>query len=302
VPSTLTHWRIAIEALHRLPQAGQTLPAPTTLKTPPVGAGAPGRQVPVLVYVGAIGPDLPYNAGITTRSTFFPTKRERAERGKSAWADRMHYNRSGALLIELVRFSRQVSAPELRRKILYYALGHATHIAGDMIMHPYTNTFAGAYHDQSNPAMNTNLGIHFQVEFCHDLATDIQFFHARSNTLRRRPWLRYLAGARAELTQSHQGYSLLDALKAAARAVYQLDDAQTTEFGQRYLSGLQGAQALMRVLRYYPLVNPFLHLSPRLSTYFTQQTIPGASRALTFDQTLAFATQVGSRLCARIAA
>jgi hypothetical protein len=246
---------------------------------------------------------LPYSAHITTRSTFFPTARERASRGKSQWADLSHYNKSGTFLIELLRNGSQASSPELRQKTLFYALGHATHIAGDTMMHPSTNTFAGAYHHQFNPTTWSHLGLHFHVEFCRDLATDIQYFQAAPHSLAPRPWLRYLAGAQADLTQKHNGVSLLDLLKETARSVYGLDAAMAEAFGQRLLSGLHGVQTLSRWLSYYPVVNPFFRLSPWLSTYFTQQAIPGAEGpplAVTFLQALDFATRAAAHLCSLV--
>ena len=305
MPSTLTHWRIVIESLRGLPDSGQKPSSSKALRVLPGKPTDPGYGIPILAFLGAIGPDLPYSAGITTRSTFFPTKLEQAKRGKSLWADLLHYNNSGAFLIELLRKGSQVSSPALRQKTLYYALGHATHIAGDTIVHPFTNTFAGAYHHQSNPTASNNLGIHFYVEFCQDLATDIQYFHAAPNSLAPRPWLRYLAGAQAELVQRHDGVSVFSLLKETARSIYNLDAAKTEEFGQKFLSGLHGAQTLMRWLSYYPVANPFLRLSPRLSTNFTQQEIPGMDgppQALTFPQTLDFATLVGGHLCSLISA
>lgn len=308
MPSTLTHWRIAIEALRQLPDAEQHPSPSKALRVMRGKPSDPGHGVPILAFLGAIGPDLPYSAGLTTRSILFPTKRERAARGKSQWADLLHYNQSGTFLIELLRKGSQVDSPELRHKTLYYALGHATHIAGDTIVHPLTNTFAGAYHHQSNPAVSNNLGLHFHVEFCQDLATDIQYFHAAPHALAPRPWLRYLAGAEAEVVRKHQGVSLLDLLQDTAGSVYGVDAKMAGDFGRQLLSGLRGAQTLSRWLRLYPVVNPVLKLSPRLSTYFTQQEIPqppgagGPPRAVTFLQALDFATRVGGHLCSLIAA
>ena len=306
MPSTLTHWRIVTEALRCLPAAEQPHATALKLKTPPGAPADPGHDIPVLAFVGAIGPDLPYNAGITNRSTFFPSKSERANRGKSEWADLLHYNQSGAFLIELLRAGSQVNNLDLRQKALYYALGHATHIAGDTILHPFTNTFAGAYHHQSNTAAFNGLGVHFYSEFCNDLATDLEFFSANPHSIVRRPWLRYLAGAHAELTHTHDGVSLLDLLKQTARSVYQLDNARMEAFGQQFLSGLQGAQTLLSWFSYYPSANVFLRFSPRISTYFAQQTIAAAdgqgSQTLTFPQVRTFATRVGGRLCSLTAA
>jgi hypothetical protein len=299
MPSTLTHWRIAIEALHQLPQDPLRQFSAPQLRLPACSPAEPGHDIPILTYVGAVGPDLAYNAGVTTRSAFFPSKQQRATRGKSAIADLLHYNKTGEFLIELLRSSRAVASPELRQKIFYYALGHATHIAGDIMVHPYTNTFAGAFHDQSNPAIFNNLGIHFAIEFCHDMATDRQYFHAKSNALRPRPWLRYLAGARAELTQRHEGVSLLDILAKTTCALYALPPTQATEVGDIYLSGLRGMQTLLGWFRYYPVVNPLTHLAPRLSTYFMKREIAvvdgSAPHIITFEQAVTAAIQVGAR-------
>jgi hypothetical protein len=303
MPSTLTHWRIAIEALRCLPNAGQPPSSSNTLRVMRGKPTDPGYGLPILTFLGAIGPDVSYSAGVTTRSTFFPTKSDRATRGKSIWADLLHYNKSGAFLIELLRRGSHAKAAALRQKTLYYALGHATHIAGDTIIHPFTNTFAGAYHHQSNPTAMNGLGIHFYVEFCHDLATDIQYFHAAPQSLAPRPWLRYLQGVQDDLLQEHEGVSLFSLLKETARAVYDLDEVMTNEFGQKFLSGLRGVLTLSRWLSRYPLVNPILKLSPQLSTHFTQQEIPGTggtAQALTFSQTLDFATRVAGRLCSLV--
>jgi len=305
VPSTLTHWRIAIEAMRQLPDVGQPSSPPTALRMMRGRPTDPGNGVPILTFLGSIGPDLPYSAGVTTRSAFFPSARDRATRGKSQWADLLHYNKSGEFVIELLRNGSQVTAPALRQKALFYALGHATHIAGDTIVHPLTNTFAGAYHHQSNPTAANDLGIHFYVEFCQDLATDIHYFHASPHSLAPRPWLRYLAGAREELTQQHDGVSLLGLLTKTAHAVYGLDTTQADDFGQKLLSGLVGVRTLSRWLSYYPTVNPLLKLSPRLSTAFTQQAVPvgdGPPQAVTFLQAVDFATRVGGRLCSLIVA
>lgn len=298
MPSILTHWRLAIEALRHLPPEQPALMGAPSLRLPACQPTDPGFNVPIVMYIGAIGPDLPYNAGITTRSAFFPTRQQRANRGKSPWADLMHYNKTGQFVIELLRHAPLITSPDLRQKLYFYALGHATHIAADIMMHPFINTFAGAYHNQSNKALYSGLGIHFGVEFCQDLATDIHYFHAKSQSMRPRPWLRYLVGAREELLQPHAGMSLLDLIKETAQAVYALDSAMTEAFGNNMLAGLRGMETLLSWFRYYPLVNPMLHISPRLSTYFMEQETPGVKdTALTFEQALGYATQVGTHLC-----
>ncbi len=301
MPSTLTHWRIAIESLR--PLLTNNSPFPDSSIPEIVPTHVPGTELPVLTFLGAIGPDLPYFAGITTRSLLFPSKTEKQTRGKSQWADRLHYTKSGEFVIQLLQRFKTVTAPALRRKLYYYALGHVSHIAGDIMVHPYTNTFAGAYHDQSNPAVFNHLGIHFGVEFCHDLAMDIAYFHAQPTALRRRPWPRYLALAHQELIAEHDGMSLLALLQATARDLYQLDAADTSDFGAQFLAGLHGIRTLLGLMSYYPYLNPIVKVSPRYSTYFMEQTLPGDPQGqlpVTFQQTLDYATNVSAHLGSRV--
>ncbi len=85
------------------------------------------------VYFGANGPDLPYC---------------REKSGHSVYADLFHYNKQGEFLLQLVLVAKTTKDKDRRERTLAYALGHATHVAADAMVHPYVNCYAGAYHSQ----------------------------------------------------------------------------------------------------------------------------------------------------------
>ena len=87
-------------------------------------------------YIGACGPDLFYI--------------EYDKEGDFI-ADLLHYNRTGPFIVrwltDLRMSSRTLRAglrPRLERQ-LAYCLGHISHIAADITIHPYVNSIVGAY-------------------------------------------------------------------------------------------------------------------------------------------------------------
>lgn len=96
-------------------------------------------------YVGACGPDLFYLDLGSTGTVI---------------ADLLHYNRSGPYMIWcLRRVKQQLEAVEagLNTNLLRqyaYCLGHISHIAADIVIHPYVNSIVGAYPDQSKDFRN----------------------------------------------------------------------------------------------------------------------------------------------------
>jgi len=104
------------------------------------------EQISRYFYFGANGPDLPYF---------------RRKSGKSEWADMFHYNKQGEFLLELVLIIKNLPKNEAsRERALAYALGHATHIAVDSMVHPYVNCFAGAYPEQFISEMHRTCECH----------------------------------------------------------------------------------------------------------------------------------------------
>jgi len=87
-------------------------------------------------YIGSCGPDLFYI--------------EYDVEGEFV-ADLLHYNRTGPFVIrwltELRQFAKSLRGgdrPALDRQ-LAYCLGHISHIAADIVIHPYVNSIVGAY-------------------------------------------------------------------------------------------------------------------------------------------------------------
>lgn len=85
------------------------------------------------LYFGANGPDLPYF---------------RKRSGESEWADIFHYNKQGEFLLQLIIVARGLTDASRKKRTMAYALGHATHLAADCVVHPYVNLYAGSYKKQ----------------------------------------------------------------------------------------------------------------------------------------------------------
>jgi hypothetical protein len=95
--------------------------------------------LPSYAYLGCNGPDI-----------FYMTSGKPDQNGKPA-ADILHYNKTGPNVIWALRNSKASSS---RRTLdftekcrLAYWLGHISHIAADVIVHPFVNSIAAAYPD-----------------------------------------------------------------------------------------------------------------------------------------------------------
>jgi hypothetical protein len=133
MPAVLAHWVVARDVAWRFIKNKNKKASHILFQ------GVPDdqyEQVSKYLYFGANGPDLPYC---------------RDKSGESKWADLFHYNKQGEFILQLVlvaKHKKPTDAPRQQR-IMAYALGHATHLAADAMVHPYVNCFAGAYHCQS---------------------------------------------------------------------------------------------------------------------------------------------------------
>lgn len=87
-------------------------------------------------YIGCCGPDLFYIE---------------YEKEGDFIADLLHYNRSGLFIVrwltDLRTFAGSIRSGlnPLRERQLAYCLGHISHIAADITIHPYVNSIVGAY-------------------------------------------------------------------------------------------------------------------------------------------------------------
>lgn len=306
MPGFLTHWRILLTSAGDVAaryggedslSAGRTTP----LALPCIGGSALGARVPSIAYLGAVGPDVPYLAGSVLRANVLGSRYTGAVSGKSPWADLLHYNRSGDFLVEVLRLGARSPSSDIQRRALAYAIGYVTHIVGDIVVHPFVNSFAGAYHNQTNPKTFLSFGMHFWVETCQDAWTARHFFGRRVARLGRQRWDRYLHGAEKDLTLTSDDVSLLSLLQMAAQTVYGLDDEATAAFRDEYLAGLKAMTRFLAGQGYYRALYLALRLTPHLEERFLVQTGVSSSPAdrfsLEFDSVVAFASRVAERLC-----
>ncbi|WP_230741159.1 zinc dependent phospholipase C family protein [Methanooceanicella nereidis] len=87
-------------------------------------------------YIGSCGPDICY------------MHNRIMHKGESRWADLTHYHNSGRFVAYLVDLAKTHKDSDLGLRIMAFTIGYITHIMADAIVHPYVNTFAGAYHHQ----------------------------------------------------------------------------------------------------------------------------------------------------------
>lgn len=80
--------------------------------------------------LGAVSPDYPYLAI--------------GDKGAAAWADAMHYTRTGEVIHAGVRRLRALQGPA-RQKCLAWLLGYAAHVATDVTIHPVVELKVGPY-------------------------------------------------------------------------------------------------------------------------------------------------------------
>lgn len=306
MPAFVTHWRILAQTATGMSSqypGAESLYSPRTgsLALPDVQEAAVGARIPSICYLGAIGPDIHYLAGSLVRASILGSRYKGGVLGKSPWADLLHYNWSGDFLIEVMRLAARSRSPELQQRALAYAMGYVTHIIGDIIVHPFVNSFAGAYHEQTDPTQFFSLGMHFWVEMCQDAWTAKRFFARDVSRGGQQPWGAYLRGALQDLTTTFEGESLLGLLQSAARTVYGLSDDAVLAFGSEYESGLSGMLKFVNGTGYYRLLYAALRMTPRLEERFVSYTASADASSqrfeITYDRVVGFAENVATHLC-----
>jgi len=106
-------------------------------------------------------------------------------------SDLMHYNKAGSFIIFLLRrikrflFLPRSTTSNMRYTLrLAYCIGHITHIAADVCIHPLVNTMAGAYHTNTPRQFENSEGgnwidifmMHHKIEHYQDSYTRTEFF------------------------------------------------------------------------------------------------------------------------------
>lgn len=128
MPAILAHWVVAKDVAWRYINGKRT-----GYELFQGQSGDRYEKISQYLYFGANGPDLPYF---------------RKKSGKSEWADLFHYNKQSEFLLNLILLAHKTKDKGLRERTMAYALGHATHLAADCMVHPYVNLFAGTYSHQ----------------------------------------------------------------------------------------------------------------------------------------------------------
>ena len=97
-------------------------------------------------HIGAVGPDLFY-LEILNKMSYM--------------ADLMHYNKTGPYVIFGINELRNIETFNIKKmkfeelNMLAYYMGHASHIATDIVVHPLVNSLIGAYPDLKKRFLNS---------------------------------------------------------------------------------------------------------------------------------------------------
>jgi len=106
-------------------------------------------------------------------------------------SDLMHYNKAGSFIIFFLRRIKRsmILSHSSTRNMRYalrlaYCIGHITHIAADVCIHPLVNTMAGAYHTNTPRQFENSEGgnpidifmMHHKIEHYQDSYARTEFF------------------------------------------------------------------------------------------------------------------------------
>lgn len=149
MPAYLTHWRILFETLKWLKDNQSALNShnsqlgtlasnainylqnadPQTFRSDPL-AGYPAHASKYS-WLGAFGPDY-----IAASSLF-------AKHGNWVGESILHNNEYKPMTVEFILHLVDKAATKRDTNLLSYAMGYLTHVAGDVVCHPYVNAFGG---------------------------------------------------------------------------------------------------------------------------------------------------------------
>ncbi len=273
MPAFLTHWHVLIETAKRSRDAGNDLGSLiidasalrrraqgwiTPPATPPAGAVwdtgplpginfiFPGSDISAMAYLGALAPDISYFQKGNFKKKILDYRRQNRFNpppsiGKGVpWADLLHFNRSGDVLLAFLEHTAHIPSPALRSQALAFAMGYLSHIATDIALNPCINALAGAYHSNDLPGMFVPLDMHFYVELCLDEYIAYTYFDRPLYNWIHQPWDQYIEPvALACADPSSLSAQVLDLLTDAAEVIYGLTEEQSKNFRQDYQVGLQ---------------------------------------------------------------
>jgi hypothetical protein len=335
MPAFLTHWRILIETAQRSQDAGNDLgsliidtsalrrraPGSTTPpESPPAGAvwhtgplpqidmRFPGSDISAMAYLGAVAPDMTsFQKGIFRQKTS-GAKQQKVPSSQSAtgdekrWAELLHYNRSGDVLLAFLEHTANIPSPALRSQGLAFAMGYLSHIATDIALNPYINALAGMYSDSDIPGIFAPLGMHFYIELCLDEYVATTFFNRPLYSWLRQPWREYIEPAAESCITPHTlSAQVLNVLCDALDFTYGLTEEQCNGYKQDFQAGLRRLRSYLAGRGIFHLLT-FKALTRKRENDPIIASIAGTAHepgAMNVEQVIAYATRLSEHLCRR---
>ena len=335
MPAFLTHWHVLIETAKRSRDAGNDLGSLiidasalrrraqewiTPPATPPAGAVwdtgplpginfiFPGSDISAMAYLGALAPDISYFQKGNFKKKILDYRRQnrfnpQPSIGKGvSWADLLHFNRSGDVLLAFLEHTAHIPSPALRSQALAFAMGYLSHIATDIALNPCINALAGAYHSNDLPGMFVPLGMHFYVELCLDEYIAYTYFDRPLYNWIHQPWDQYIEPvALACADPSSLSAQVLDLFTDAAEEIYVLTEEQSKNFRQDYQVGLQrlrsylAGSGVFRFLTFNVLARR--RRGDPIIARITKDSHDPAT--LNFEQAITYAILLSEHLCRR---
>jgi hypothetical protein len=334
MPAFLIHWHVLIETARSSQDAGsdlgsliidtaalrrrsygldtppQTTPAGAVWDTgplPEIDYRFPGSDISAMAYLGALAPDMTYYTAGNFKDKLTDRRLQRSSvqppaNNNAPWADLLHNNRSGDVLLAFLEFIADVPSPALRSQALAFSMGYLSHIATDIALNPYINALAAAYHRSEVPGMGVfnPLGPHFYVELCLDEYIASVYFHHPLYVWTNQPWWQYIEPAAQSISAGATlSARVLDLLAAAAEAIYGLSEEQAKTFHLDHLAGLRGLRRYLAGRGGFRFLIWRLITRRRAGNPFTAIITAGHDQQGSFEEVLAYAIRLSERLCRR---
>ncbi|MGI9060429.1 MAG: zinc dependent phospholipase C family protein [Ktedonobacteraceae bacterium] len=334
MPTFLTHWRVLIETARRSQDAGNDLGSliidasalrrrtqggSVPPQTPLVGAvwdtgplpridlNYPGSDISAMAYLGALIPDATYfqrgNFGKKI-SNYRQSNRLNTNPPTTnaiVWADLLHLNRSGDVLLSLLEHIADIPSPALRSQALAFAMGYLSHITTDIALNPYINAVANAYDDRTMPGLFAPFGKHFYVELCLDEYIANTYFDRPLYYWTRQYWGKYIEPVAARcLTPGTIPAQVLSLLGIAAEGTYSLTEEQSTQFLADHLAGIQqlrhylAGHGRFRLFMLNLLIRKSKAGNPLIASLIAS---PSETDTLSIDQVMTYAFHLSEHLC-----
>jgi hypothetical protein len=183
-----------------------------------LGKGKTDEGISQYAYLGSVFPDIPY---------FDPDK------AMDYAADLFHYNKSGTFAIKLIDHAKEKKDDESRNTLMAFALGFISHIACDVVCHPYVNTIAGAYWNQLMPFIGKNakgdpVNMHMMTEVHQDswLASSYFGLKSLSSEPLTKSWSGFLEDIFGVTTRPEKTTKLLGDIRSCFKEVYNMELAK----------------------------------------------------------------------------